>query len=296
MVLKTDCDKCFELKKNLISSIIRFQCIHAPYSGVVGFCLLPSSFISDQAKLEGWETQEVLQDNSFDSVIYCSSTSIYFAPSLFRTYLLGLSDSDLNGLISCLSKFPDSYQYFENVFDELKKHPSVLPAWVNKAFKIFENGSFLQDVNEGSPDQRNCPHQKIIQLYHEVLPGMPQVKDWNQSNRSNLLRIWREDPQRQTLDWWFEFFDKSIKSSDFLMGKKTDFQANLGWIIRPKNFSKILNGMYVNRESEGYRTRVNKEQIQKAFSEHEQQNELVGHAKRMDAIDSVFGKVSVQEG
>ncbi|MDZ4228390.1 MAG: hypothetical protein U1E54_04040 [Candidatus Levybacteria bacterium] len=32
------------------------------------------------------------------------------------------------------------------------------------------------------------------------------------------------------------------------MGRKTDFKANLGWMVGPQNFEKILNGNYKNHE------------------------------------------------
>jgi len=97
----------------------------------------------------------------------------------------------------------------------------------------------------------HCPHRDIIKIYHETLPELPQVRVWNGTSRKNLQARWREEKKRQSLDWWRTFFLENIKPSDFLMGRKTDFRANLGWIVGPRNFAKILNGQY---QSHGPRT------------------------------------------
>ena len=38
-----------------------------------------------------------------------------------------------------------------------------------------------------------------------------------------------------------------VRSSDFLMGKATDWQITLEWFCRPNNFPKVINGNYENR-------------------------------------------------
>ena len=60
---------------------------------------------------------------------------------------------------------------------------------------------------------------------------------------------WKDDKIRQDLGWWEKFFQEEISQSDFLMGRVKDFRANLDWITGPKNFSKILNGTYKNKET-----------------------------------------------
>ena len=94
-----------------------------------------------------------------------------------------------------------------------------------------------------------CPHQKIIDLYHEILPELPKVKAWNETRRRYLQARWREAKERQNLDWWRRFF-KYIRESDFLMGRtipsngRPPFRATLEWILRPNNFAKIIEGFY----------------------------------------------------
>jgi len=94
-----------------------------------------------------------------------------------------------------------------------------------------------------------CPHEKIIELYHEVLPELPRVKVWNEYRRKLLQARWREDPDRQNLRWWREFFEL-VRRCPFLLGKiqtrdGNTFKADLEWLLRPRNFPKVIEGRYL---------------------------------------------------
>lgn len=92
----------------------------------------------------------------------------------------------------------------------------------------------------------SCPQTQIIALYHELLPELPPAREWPEANASQLRARWRSSPERQSLDWWRKFFGY-VHESDFLMGRKTDFQASLMWLVKASNFAKVVNGNYENR-------------------------------------------------
>ncbi len=99
-----------------------------------------------------------------------------------------------------------------------------------------------------------CPHKEIIEAYHRILPELPRVIQWTDARKAFLQLRWREDTERQSLDWWQMFF-RQVSKSDFLMGRvdckdQESFQANLEWLIRPSNFVKVLEGNYNNRKEE----------------------------------------------
>jgi hypothetical protein len=100
----------------------------------------------------------------------------------------------------------------------------------------------------------NCPTKQIIELYHEVLPELPQVREWAEASRKMLVSRWREKKERQSLDWWRDYFQK-VKESNFLTGKtegrngNAPFVASLEWLVRPTNLAKVLNGNYANRKA-----------------------------------------------
>ena len=97
-----------------------------------------------------------------------------------------------------------------------------------------------------------CPHQQIIDLYHEILPVARRIRDWTPSRQAVLRARWREDKKRQDLDWWRKFFEY-IATCDFLMGRvstpgRAPFEISLDWILTPSKFIKIIEGGYENRE------------------------------------------------
>lgn len=94
----------------------------------------------------------------------------------------------------------------------------------------------------------DCPHQEIIALYHEVLPMCPQIRDWTPARATQLRARWNEEPRRQNLEYWRHFFEY-VAGCDFLVGKgkgERPFFADLEWIVKSGNFTKIREGKYAN--------------------------------------------------
>lgn len=98
----------------------------------------------------------------------------------------------------------------------------------------------------------SCPHQQIIAAYHQHLPQLSRVRDWTPARQKLLRSRWREKPERQSLEWWEDWF-RYIAGCDFLVGKGplrqggAPFEADLEWLIRPSNFVKVCEGKYENR-------------------------------------------------
>lgn len=111
-----------------------------------------------------------------------------------------------------------------------------------------------------APRIPDCPHEKIIALYHELLPLNPRVIEWNETRQGYLRARWKDKSQpgkasegysteRDGLAWWRRFLGW-LAQSKFLTGQrdgtagKPPFLADLEWIIKPTNFSKIIEGKY----------------------------------------------------
>jgi len=112
--------------------------------------------------------------------------------------------------------------------------------------------SVAVDLLEGiaKPEKHDCPHQQIIALYHEVLPTCPQIRDWTPARAVQLRARWNENPKRQNLEYWRKFFEY-VATCDFLVGKchangRKTFFADLEWIVKSANFTKIREGKYAN--------------------------------------------------
>ncbi|KAK6697681.1 hypothetical protein SNK04_013776 [Fusarium graminearum] len=85
-----------------------------------------------------------------------------------------------------------------------------------------EEGQDLLGNRPKKPAVPNCPHMEIIDLYHEVLPELAQVRVWRRTGRS-CCDGRRNAPDRD--------------------GRA--FACTLEWLVRPKNFAKVIEGNYL---------------------------------------------------
>lgn len=98
-----------------------------------------------------------------------------------------------------------------------------------------------------SPEEQKtaCPYREIRQLWLEIFPTLAspvEVEKWGATRKNRLRAHWKQHP---SLNWWRGFF-AYLKESDFLMGRKKDFQMNLDWVLNPANFIKCQEGCYDN--------------------------------------------------
>jgi hypothetical protein len=101
----------------------------------------------------------------------------------------------------------------------------------------------------------DCPHQAIVDLYHQCLPNLTRVEVWNDTRQGMLRQRWREVctsekfTTEQGVEWFRDFFALVGKSS-FLNGRAPPkpggraFLADLEWLVRPTNFVKVIEGKY----------------------------------------------------
>jgi hypothetical protein len=138
------------------------------------------------------------------------------------------------------------------IHDRERRNPREIPAKspprVDK-IRVDKIRVETDNVPQAAVTLPDCPHQGIINIYHEELPTMPRVVEWTPARRAFLSARWKEKTERQNIEWWRKFF-AYIAKSDFLTGKtKNPFMGcNLEWIIRPSNFVKIIEGNYENEK------------------------------------------------
>lgn len=114
-------------------------------------------------------------------------------------------------------------------------------------------------ASEPSETLPACPHTAILALFAEILPELPQPRIWAGANTENLKKRWRwmlsdlkeKDKPHDTdagIDSFRGLFDY-VKESDFLCGRVGEWGgADLGWIVKSANFTKIIQGNYANKE------------------------------------------------
>jgi hypothetical protein len=85
--------------------------------------------------------------------------------------------------------------------------------------------------------------QKIVDLYHEMLPNCSRVVRWTKERQSYLTKLIGEINSLLLIDNWKIYFEY-VSESDYLCGKKVDFIVDLDWLIKLNNFTKIQEGRY----------------------------------------------------
>jgi hypothetical protein len=103
-----------------------------------------------------------------------------------------------------------------------------------------------------------CPQLKIVEAYHEILKMCPRVSDWTPERQKIMRARWRERALRKKkgyrteedgMAFWKRYFSY-VAESLFLTGRtegrdgKAPFVADLEWLVRPKNFVKVIEGHY----------------------------------------------------
>jgi len=99
-----------------------------------------------------------------------------------------------------------------------------------------------------APTTPDCPHQEILDLYHEILPTLSQVRLFTDQRKKQLRARWRENTKHQSLDFWRKYFDH-VSRSDFLMGRSPPtngrtWQADFDFLTTASKFVCVLEGKY----------------------------------------------------
>lgn len=217
-----------------------------------------------QEKAFGKAFREVLEKgmaiySERDGLIWLPNFMKYNAPenpNVLKSWAAGLDDCP-----ECALK--------NKVYEQVKAFAEGLSEAFSKAFreafkvplpKQEQEQEQEQEQNKrgGKPALPNCPHEEIIQAYHEQLPTLPRVKVWNEDRESNLRARWRErcaqgkySTTEEGLAYWTRLF-KHVNDCPWLMGQITPrdgkpFFADLAWLVKPENFAKLIEGKYDRR-------------------------------------------------
>lgn len=104
----------------------------------------------------------------------------------------------------------------------------------------------------------DCPHQRVLALWAEVLPALPQhdPEQWRGTRADHLRARWREtaaakgwEDAEAGIAYLRKLFGY-VGQSAFLTGRtqpapgKRPFQVELEWLVNPTNWAKVIEGKY----------------------------------------------------
>lgn len=104
-----------------------------------------------------------------------------------------------------------------------------------------------------------CPHDAIVDLYHEVLHELPRVRLMPPKRKKAIGKIWdwvltskkksdgsrRAESAEQALAWLRNYFDRA-RNNDFLMGRTprvgehANWQCDLDFLLTDKGMTQVI--------------------------------------------------------
>jgi hypothetical protein len=88
------------------------------------------------------------------------------------------------------------------------------------------------------PGDERIPDQRVIDLYHEILPTNPPVLSWSTQRSRKLSRVMRT-PGRDTERFWADLFRgmRRLANGHYVGGN--GWRADLGWVL--KNIDSLID-------------------------------------------------------
>lgn len=106
------------------------------------------------------------------------------------------------------------------------------------------------------PKGDDVPMDEIIDLYHKILPELPQAANYTDTRVKQLKARWAETATVpvgngefekmacSSLDFWERYF-RRVRTCPLLLGEKNGWHASLDWLTKKANFYKVIEGNYV---------------------------------------------------
>lgn len=96
----------------------------------------------------------------------------------------------------------------------------------------------------GVSSQPSVPFTEIMKRYNEICVSFPKIKNIDGQRRKAVAARWRT---YQKIEVFEELF-QATEASNFMKGDNDrNWNADFDWIMKPTNFSKVLEGKYANK-------------------------------------------------
>ena len=106
------------------------------------------------------------------------------------------------------------------------------------------------ETTSTAPQAVKCPFSKIKDLYHSICVSYPTIIDIDGNRRKAVAARWRAN---RSLDTFEELF-RIAEASPFLKGQNDrNWSADFDWMMKPSNFTKILEHRYDDRSAGEHR-------------------------------------------
>lgn len=139
-------------------------------------------------------------------------------------------------------------------FDEFKAACELLASYPEDREFTLEDSKLLNKISKYIQERSKsipCPHDKLIILWHRIMPEKPKVRSWNKNTSKHraLVKKWNQivkennfDNEMDAMHYVAAMFI-SMRQSDFLMNKMTR-QLTFDFIFTGDHWDNMMNGVY----------------------------------------------------
>jgi predicted transcriptional regulator len=160
--------------------------------------------------------------------------------------------------------------------NRIKEHPPLTPQGDKREEEDFETRKpdaephYVDDTGKRKApalfqEPKICSYEAIAEAYNAILPELARAGKITPFRVETLRRRILEDPARDELDWWRQYFRK-VREFSWPMGDNPKgWRADFDWLTEGRGMQKILEGSFRRSQSSGGRTQAGAE-IQKRYT------------------------------
>ena len=119
---------------------------------------------------------------------------------------------------------------------------------MEKKMEVRKGKAPSPDGDGAHPPKQRVPYGEILELYHQLLPTLPNVQKLTDQRKRAISARWSSDQERQSLFWWRSYFG-TVANTPFLLGRnERNWAANFDFLMREQKMVMVLEGRYQSRQ------------------------------------------------
>jgi len=137
----------------------------------------------------------------------------------------------------------DAEKIAKKIASELVKLTVPGTTYHDVAYTAAMNALSHCDKIEKKQESDTIPYEKIVGTYNSHCQSLTKVVKLTDARKKSMRARWNENQAYQCAQFWIDFFTQ-VNQSSFLTGKDTKWKADFDWLMKPNNFTKVLEGGY----------------------------------------------------
>jgi len=135
-------------------------------------------------------------------------------------------------------------KYQDINYNNTQLSPSSAPADPQLTHTNNNVNNYNNENNIIKPKGLIVPYEKIINIYHELLPELPGVVTLNDKRKNQIKKLFTSDPGLNDLTAWEDYF-KHVRTIKFFFGANDrQWKADIEFLTNYNKFISVVEGKY----------------------------------------------------